>query len=135
MTKASAPREPGQSVGHGGVGGLGPSVHRQATAAVIESDRHRHDRDGAIDQLGVGHGGRTHHDPGHAGVGQRPCVVESAHATTGLHSRPACDGGGDRGHHGSVERVARAGGVEVDHVDPRGAGIGEPDRDGHGSSP
>ena len=62
----------------------------------------------------------AHHDAGDAGVGEGPGRLGAAHAPAGLHRH--VDGRRDGGDQLAVHRLAGAGGVEVDRVDPAGAG-------------
>ena len=125
-------REAAERVGELHAARLGPAVHGDVAAAVVEPDGHGHDGGDVVDERRVAHRGRAHHDAGDAGVGERPGVVDRAHAAAGLHGRPPGDRGDDRRHDAAVRRLTRARRVEVDDVDPRRALLGEVRGDGDG---
>ena len=104
---------------------LDPSVHGDVAAAGVEPDGHPAGVAGgeAPHPRGVLQGRRPDDHTPHAGVEQRVGGGVVAHAPTRLHGH--VDGGGDGGHDRPVAGVAGAGGVEVDHVDPRRPGGGE----------
>jgi hypothetical protein len=104
----------------------GPRAHRRGGRAPTATARSRL----RVDELGIAHGGRTHHDAAHTQRRPTPRRRRRAHSPTGLHRAPDPQRRGDRGDDGPVDRIAAAGGVEVDHVDPRRpASANDGDRD------
>ena len=75
------------------------------------------------EQPGVVEGHRAEDDPCHTSVEELIDVGLGAHAPTALHGD--VDGPGDGQHRRAVDRAPLPGGVEVDHVEPRGTGAGE----------
>ena len=129
-TTALAP-DPSRRASASAMSSPAPSVQPlmdDLAAPDVETERHRLGRRHLLDQLGVLDRGGAHHDPGHAGVGERSGGVGGAHPAAGLHRHrrrrrtPAAISV-------AVVGLAGAGCVEVDHVDPRHAGGLEAERD------
>ena len=114
-----------------GAGRLGPALHGHLAAPGVEPDGHPAGVAGGQlgDELGPLDGGGADHDPGHAGVDQPLGGLDGADPAAGLDV--AADAAGDGGHVLEVAGLAAAGGVEVDDVDPPGAGLLEGPGDRH----
>src|SRR5581483_5321716 len=114
--------EPLRQVDEVGAGGLRPALDRHPAAPGVEPDGHPAGVAGGQlgDELGPLDGGGADHDPGDAGVDEPFGRLDRPDAAAGLHA--AADAAGDGGHVLQVAGLAAAGGVEVDDVDPAGAG-------------
>ena len=116
-------RRAGETVEHLGdahAGALLPAPHPDLAVSMVDTDRHpaRIGPGQGTDGLGILDGQAPDDDPGHTPVEQ------------GAVPHPAADldrdrqGGGQAGDDGPIVALA-ASGVEVDHVDPLGAGVDE----------
>ena len=110
--------------------GLGPAVHRQAPYAIGIAARIERDGDRLAAEFadprehagGVAHCQRTDHDAGCAGIEQCRHVIACSYSTAGLHLQGRRRG--DVAQQWPQGVAAGLGGVQVDQVQPRGAGIG-----------
>ena len=121
-TTASAPTSANrcERLGPLDAGALGPAADGDLAAPHVEPERHRLAGRDRGQEVRVLHRGGAHHDAGDAGVGEGSGGFGAAHSPAGLHRH--VDRGRDGGDQLAVHRLAGAGGVEVDRVDPARAG-------------
>lgn len=86
---------------------------------------------GLLHQFGMGDRGGAHHHPTDTRPGELFDVGDGAHSPTGLHPGRTSHRFADRSNERTVDRVTGAGSIEVDHMDPGGAGLGEGTGDGN----